>query len=591
MGGLDQRKEEIRDTLRVHWLTDFFDDVRYAIRSLRRTPGLTAFIVVTISLGIGMTATPFSMLDALVFRPYPVPRSNDVVTLVGTSRDSAYENFSYREYLDIRRNVKSYDGVIANTGVSGVGFTADPKAPARVRAGILVSGNYFRVLGVEPKIGRSFRDDEDLVPGRDAVVVLGPDFWKREFGSDPSVVGRVVRVNGSAFTVIGVAPESFRGMFIFTQPELYFPLAMAKTFSTNPAKSFFDDRDDRELVLRGRIRRGAALGEARHELETLARNLAREFPKTNRGRAAAVYTLMEMRTRPDEGNWKFGFIFTVLSLAVLLVACTNAAGLLISRARTRTREIAVRLAIGASRFRLIRLLLTESLVLALFGGLGGIAVGFVGIDLLRRFRIPAELPVEIPFRMDSRVLLASLALSVLCAIFCGLAPALQSARTDLVHGFEVGRRRGDGKASAVGPQRPRRRSGRDIDDAPGRGVSHGARLPRQPRRGHRILQGAPAVPPVRPTPRAVHARADAAVLREALRTGQGPAGSPGRRVHEEPSTRAPRPGHARLRAGRIRDAARARELQLHVRHRGRGILRDAGNPDPARALLPAGRHG
>ncbi|HKA37584.1 MAG TPA: ABC transporter permease [Thermoanaerobaculia bacterium] len=455
MGGLDQRKEEIRDTRRVHWLTDFFDDLRYAFRSLRRTPGLTAFIVVTISLGIGMTATPFSMLDALVFRPYPVPRSADVLTLVSTSRDNAFENFSYREYLDIRDHVKSYDGVIANSSVSGVGFTADPKTPARLRAGILVSGNYFRVLGVEPTIGRSFSDDEDRAPGRDALVVLAPGFWKREFGSDPTVVGRVVRVNGAPFTVIGVAPESFTGMFIFTQPDLYFPLAMAKTFSTNPARSFFDDRDDRELTVRGRLRRGATLQQARHELEGLARSLEGDYPKTNRGRGAAVHTLVEMRTRPDEGNWKFGLIFTILALAVLLVACTNVAGLLISRARTRTREIAVRLAIGASRIRLIRLLLAESLVLALFGGLGGIAVGYVGIDLLRRFRIPAELPVEIPFRMDSRVLLASLALSVLCAIFCGLAPALQSSRTDLVHGLksadgeETGRRRLWGRNALV----------------------------------------------------------------------------------------------------------------------------------------------
>ena len=455
MGGLDQRKEEIRDARGIHWLTDFFDDVRYAVRSLRRTPALTAFIVVTIALGIGMTATPFSMLDALVFRPYPVPRSGDVLTLVSTSRDDAYGTFSYRESLDIRDNAKSYDGVIANTTVFGVGFTADPKATARVRAGVLVSGNYFRVLGVEPAIGRSFRDDEDRVPGRDAVVVLGRDFWKREFGSDRSAVGRVVRVNGADFTIIGVAPESFPGMFIFTQPELYFPLAMAKDFSTIPGKSFFEDRDDRELVVRGRIRPGVSLAEARREIESLARGMERDYPKTNRGRGAAVHTLREMRTRPDEGNWKFGLIFTILAFAVLLVACTNAAGLLLSRARTRTREIAVRLAIGAGRFRLIRLLMTESLVLALLGGLGGIGVGYLGIGLLRTFRIPAELPVEIPFRMDTRVLFTSLALSVVSAIFCGLAPALQSTRTNLVHGLksadgeEAGRRRLWGRNALV----------------------------------------------------------------------------------------------------------------------------------------------
>src|SRR6266852_3535249 len=197
MDGLEQRKEEMRDLRRVRWVTDFVADVHYAIRSLRRTPGLTAFVVVTIALGIGMTATPFSMLDALIFRPYPVPHPGDVVTLVSTSHDNSFDSFSHPEYLDIRNHTKSYDGVTANTAVGAVGFTADPRATPRVRGGMMVSGNYFRVLGVEPQIGRGFREDEDQVPGRNAVVVLGPDFWKHEFASDPSVLGRTIRLNGT----------------------------------------------------------------------------------------------------------------------------------------------------------------------------------------------------------------------------------------------------------------------------------------------------------------------------------------------------------------------------------------------------------
>jgi len=438
MGGLEQRKEEIRDARHIHWLTDFVDDLRYAIRSLRRTPGLTAFVVVTIALGIGMTATPFSMLDALIFRPYPVPHPKDVVTLVSTSRDNAFDSFSYREYLDIRDHAKSYEGVIANAPLMGVGFSSEPRATPLVRGGMLVSGNYFRVLGAEPRLGRGFRADEDRAPGRDAVVVLGPDFWKNEFGSDPSVIGRTIRLNGRDFTVIGVAPATFTGMFIFSRPDLYVPLAMAPLFSTNPKKNFFLDRGDRELTVRARLKPGTTVREARNELALLARDFEREYPKFNRDRGAAVRTQFEMRTRDDDGNWKFGVIFTILALAVLLVACTNAAGLLLSRARTRTREIAVRLAIGAGRFRLIRLLLTESLVLALLGGLGGIAVGYAGITLLSRFQIPTELPVKLPFRMDTHVLLASLAFSVLSALFCGLAPALQSTRMDLVNGLKSG---------------------------------------------------------------------------------------------------------------------------------------------------------
>lgn len=457
MGGLEQRKEEMRDLRRIHWLTDFLDDVRYAIRSLRRTPGLAAFVVITLALGIGMTATPFSMLDALIFRPYPVPNPSSVVTLVSTSQDNGFDNFSYREYLEIRDQTKSYDGVIANAALAAVGFSTKPGATPLVRGGMLVSGNYFRVLGVEPKLGRGFRDDEDQVPGRDAVAVLAPDFWKREFAGDPSVVGRTIRLNGVDFTVIGVAPDKFPGMYIFVRPDFYVPLAMVRVFSTNPQKNFFVDRDARELVVRARLKPGTTLREARNELAVLARGFEREYPKVNRDRGAAVRTQFEMRTRDNDVNWKFSVIFTILALAVLLVACTNAAGLLLSRARTRTREIAIRLAIGAGRFRLIRLLLTESLVLALLGGLGGIAVGYAGIELLGTFSIPTELPVKVPFRMDTRVLLVSLALSVVSAVVCGLAPALQSTRMDLVNGLKSadvdepgrGRRRLSGRNALV----------------------------------------------------------------------------------------------------------------------------------------------
>ncbi len=437
MGGLDQKKEEIRDARRIHWLTDFVDDVRYAVRSLRRTPGLTAIVVITIALGIGMTATPLSMLDALIFRPYPVPHPGDVVTLVSTSRDDGFESFSYREYIDIREKTKSYDGVIANAPLATVGFSAEREATPLVRGGMLVSGNYFRALGVEPRLGRGFRADEDEAPGRDAVVVLSWDFWQREFAGAPSAVGRIVRLNGKDFTIIGVAPETFTGLYIFDRPDFYIPLAMARVFSASPQKDFFVDRDERGLTVRGRRKPGTTLRQAQNELAVVARDFEREYPKVNRERGAAVRTMFQMRTQDSDANWKFSVIFTTLALAVLLVACTNAAGLLLSRARTRTREIAIRLAIGTGRFRLIRLLLTESLVLALLGGLGGIAVGYLGISAMQNFSIPAELPVKIPFRMDGRMLLASLALSVLSALFCGLAPALQSTRTNLVRGLKA----------------------------------------------------------------------------------------------------------------------------------------------------------
>jgi putative ABC transport system permease protein len=437
MDGLEQRKEEIRDQRRVHWLTDFVDDFRFAIRSLRRTPGLTVLVVLTLALGIGMTSTPFSMVDALIFRPYPVPDPGRVVTLVSTTRDNAFEGFSYREYLDVRKLTTSYDGVVASAAPQSVGFTAESGVTPRVRGGMMVSGNYFRVLGVDPQIGRGFRDDEDQVPGRDAVIVLGPDFWRNEFSRDPNVIGRSVRLNGTDFTIIGVAPESFQGMWIFMRPDFYMPLAMAPAFSTNPQKNFFVDRDDRALTLRGRLKSDVTLDQARNELASLAKGFEREHPEVNRDRGAAVRTQFEMRTRDNDVNWKFGVVFSVLAIAVLLVACTNVAGLLLSRASSRTREIAIRLSMGAGRFRLIRLLLTESLILAILGGIGGVIVGYAGISFMQTFRIPSELPVTVPFRMDGRMLLASLVLSILSAVACGLVPALQSTRTDLVKGLKT----------------------------------------------------------------------------------------------------------------------------------------------------------
>ncbi len=436
MGGIEQRKEEVRDTRRVNWLTDFVGDVQFALRSLRRTPALAGFVVLTLALGIGMTAAPFSMLDGLIFRPYPVPRPGEVVSLVSTSRDKSVDFFSYREYLDLRDYTKSYDGVVAHTGTTAVGFSAAAGSTPRVKGGMLVSGNFFSALEVEPRVGRGFRPDEDVVPGRDAVTVLGPNVWKQEFASDPAVVGKKVLLNGREFTVVGVAPESFPSIQIFSRPDFYVPLAMAESFSTNPQKRFLEDRDDRELMVKARLRAEVGLDKARAEMAALQRDFTRAHPTLYRDRGADVLTLFEVRTRGDADEWKFSVIFTVLAVAVLLVACTNVAGLLLSRGRTRTREIAIRLALGARRFRLIRLLLTETLVLALLGGLGGVGVGYAAIEFLTTFKIPAQLPITIPFRMDVRVLVASLVIAALSALLCGLAPALQSTRTDLVAGLK-----------------------------------------------------------------------------------------------------------------------------------------------------------
>lgn len=438
-GGVEAVEQDYRAGHRLQVIDNFLQDARYAIRSLRRTPGLTAFVVITLALGIGMTSATFSMVDALIFRPYPVPHASNVVTLASTTHDGNIGDFSYREYLDIRDKTESYNGVIAYSAMQAVGFSAEPGVAPRIKGGMLVSSNFFQALGVVPRLGRGFRADEDQVRGRDAVVFLGSDFWRHEFAGNPSIVGKTIRLNGTAFTVIGVAPDSFPGMQVFEHPDLYVPLAMAPVFSTNLRKDFFEDRDDRELMVKARLKAETNLQEARSELAVLARGFEREYPNVSRGRGAAVYTQFQTRTIEDE-NWKFGVIFVILALAVLLVACTNVAGLLLSRARARAREIAVRLALGAGRLRLIRLLLTESLILACLGGLAGIAIGYGVIEWFHSkdsIVFATELPMAVPFQMDQRVLFVCVALSVLSALLCGLAPALQNTRVDLVNALKT----------------------------------------------------------------------------------------------------------------------------------------------------------
>ena len=428
-------KEDTRAVWGWVWVERWWQDIRIGLRMLRKNPGFTFVAVASLAIGMGVNSAMFSFADALLLRPLPVLRPSEVVT-VGTDSAGGFLNerlsfVSYRDYLDFRNRCKSFDGLVA-TNLATFGFSPQPDAVPHMKMGMLVTGNLFRTMGVEPELGRGFRPDEDQIPGRDAVLVLGHDFWEKDLAADRSILGRSVRLNGVDFTVIGVAPERFTGLDTFIRPAFFVPVMMWNRIATNPGANLLEARDQRAFVVKGRLKPGVTLAQAQAELTVIAAALERAYPETNRRRGVAVRTELEARFKQGPESTKLIGMLVVLAAAVLLVACANIANLLLSRARVRSREIAVRLAIGAGRLRLIRQLLTESLLIALAGGALGLAVAYGGVIFFRQLQIPSDLPIKFSIGLDQRVLLASLAISVASALLFGLAPAIQSTRADLV---------------------------------------------------------------------------------------------------------------------------------------------------------------
>jgi len=448
LGSSSLVKEDTREAWGWGWLERLWQDLRYGWRMLFKNPGFTLVAVISLAIGIGANSAMFSLADALILRPLPVARPGEVVTVGFNASVSGFGSIvaSYRDYLDFRNTAKSFDGLVAFTNYS-FGFSKGPDAVSQMKMGMLVTGNFFRVLGVEPEQGRAFRDDEDQVPGRDAVVILGHDLWEKDFASDPSILGRKVQLSGIEFTVIGVAPARFTGMDLYFRPSFFVPMAMWPRFVTNPKDRPLEARDYRALGIKGRLKPGVTVGQAQAEMTGIAKALEQAYPDTNKNRIVEVRTEFQRRLEQSPPDAKIAAMLTLLAMAVLLVACANVAGLLLSRAPVRAREMALRLAIGAGRPRLIRQLLTESLLLAIAGGLLGLAVGYAGVDFLSRLQPPTDLPIQMTIQLDQRALLFSMTVSLLSAIFFGLAPALQTTRTDVISGLRT--------AGAETPQRRR----------------------------------------------------------------------------------------------------------------------------------------
>ncbi len=405
-------------------------ELRHAIRVLAKNPAFTTVAAVSLALGIGANSAIFSLADALLLRPLPVKDAGAVVAVQSTTPEGGMGFASFPDFRDWRDRSRSFDDMVAFQLTTG-GFAESSTAIPQMRAGMLASNNLFRAMGVEPTIGRAFSPTEGVTPGKDAIIVLSHDFWRDQFASDRSVVGRTVRLNGLDFQVIGIAPESFTGMDQYFRPSYYAPLTMAQRLAGDKEDAN-EKRDSRRYAVRGRLKSGVTREAAQAELAGIAANLEREYPAENRHRSVTVRTELDARIKqsPPDAALVAGLMFLVG--LVLLIACANVANLLLARARGRTREIAVRLAIGASRMQLVRQLMLESLVLAALACGLGVIIGFFCIEFLRTFKIPSDIPIVFDPRMNVRVLLFSMAVSAVSALAAGLVPAWRAASPSLV---------------------------------------------------------------------------------------------------------------------------------------------------------------
>jgi macrolide transport system ATP-binding/permease protein len=457
-GNIQHALEALRDQRGLPWLEHLARDLRYGWRMLRRNRGFTIVAVVSLAVGIGANSAVFSFADALLLRPLPVPHPGDVLTVGSTASVEGFSSLvaSYPEYVDIRDRNRSFDGLAGFTGLT-FAFAPDAVMPPMLRFGMLVSGNFFTAMRVEPQLGRTFRPDEDVVPGRDAVVVLGYDAWVQHFGMDRSVVGRTLRLNEVEFTVVGVAPPSFTGLYQFARVDFYVPLMMWPRLVPDPNARPLEARGVRPLTIKGRLKPGVSMSEAQTELAVIARGLELAYPDTNRNRYLTVRTELQARMAQDRTDAVVIAMLTTLAAVVLFVACANVASLLTSRAPVRAREMALRLAIGAGRRRLIQQLMIENLLIAAIGGLLGVGVAYAGVRVFRLIQLPTDLPLAITFELGRRSLEFSLVVALVSAVLFGLAPAIQATRANLTAVMKAtdtlgfGRRRW-GRAVLVGGQ-------------------------------------------------------------------------------------------------------------------------------------------
>jgi predicted permease len=414
-------------TRRQNMLGDLLQDLRYGSRMLRKSPGFTLVAVLSLTLGIGANTAIFSLINTALLRPLPIANPQQLVALNTASENQRFPTFSYPNYKDFRDRNEVFSGLI------GYRFTPISVSHDGINERLWafeVTGNYFDALGVNAALGRLISEDDDRVPGASPVAVVSYKAWRQRFGGEPGVIGRDVIVNGRSYTIIGVAPEGFYGTEIIAAPEMWFPVAMQAQLELG--SKWLDARGVDNLFVQGRLKPGVSMSQAQAALNDIALQLEREYPVENENQRVGLTTPGFFGNSFRGPILGFAGLLMVVVGLVLLLACTNLANLLLARAADRRREIAVRLALGASRARVVRQLLTESLLLACGGGVLGLLLAFRLVNLALAFKMPIDIPAAIDLYMDYRVLVFACLISLATGVLFGLLPAWQATRTDLV---------------------------------------------------------------------------------------------------------------------------------------------------------------
>jgi macrolide transport system ATP-binding/permease protein len=412
-------------------VANLWQDVRYALRTLRKSPGFAVIAITIMALGIGANTAIFSIVNAVLFRQLPYENPSELVRIFTSDSDGRTPGaVSYPDFVDYRARSDLFSGAVAFENVL-LSLTGEDGSEAVM--GEFLCSEYFSVLGLEPAVGRSFVPIEDEPGASEPVVMMAYDTWQRRHGGDPSIIGGTIRLNGRAVTVVGIGPKGYNGSIVGITSEYWLPWGSAVQVESDESRQIVD-RSGRSLMMSARLRPGVTLEQAEAALNVLARRLGEEYPETNSNRTVSVYPANRVRLHPiiDSALYPIaGLLMAVVGL-VLLVACSNIANLLLVRAASRRKEVAIRLALGARRRRLISQLLTESALLGIAGGVAGLLLAMWAARFIVSFKPPLPVPVAVDLSLDWRVLAFTVALSLITGVLFGLAPALKASRANLV---------------------------------------------------------------------------------------------------------------------------------------------------------------